>query len=316
MLRSTADRLLDELTARSEFEPRGLLGFVEAARKEAKERWYSTQLPPRRTTGIHGPGAHLHPLLELLDDGAPLGIALASSERIRLLQWQLGRVSELHDWEAELADEDWRERKAERPDPARGTATSASGRDQYDQRLEANRERFATQTGSSLAVEAKRHRWRLLLLFGDERYAGKLEEGFGGACPVRHVDQSDLVSEPVAAIEQRAEGLVTELNRERELGLIERIREAAYAEGRSALGPQETAQTLVEGRVEHLVYDADRDYSEVDLDLDGLDRPPNLPLADWLIELALSTGAEVTPVEGEAAGGLADQDGVAALLRY
>ena len=73
---------------------------------------------------------------------------------------------------------------------------------------------------------------------------------------LRHLEQTDLISEPTAQIERRVEQMLPELNRERERLMIERIKEAAYAEGRSSLGVHETLQALEEGRVEHLVYDA------------------------------------------------------------
>ena len=114
-------------------------------------------------------------------------------------------------------------------------------------------------------------------------------------------------------IERRIEGLLPELNRSREEEVIERIKEAAYAEGRSSLGVEETFQALTEGRVEHLIYDADRDYAAVELDpvaASGLD---GKPLIERMVELALSSGAEITPVEGESAQELAQQGGVAAL---
>ena len=41
-----------------------------------------------------------------------------------------------------------------------------------------------------------------------------------------------------------------------------------------------------------------------------------MPLIERMIELALSTSAAITPVEGESAESLDEQGGVIALLRY
>ena len=41
-----------------------------------------------------------------------------------------------------------------------------------------------------------------------------------------------------------------------------------------------------------------------------------MPLLERMIDLALSTSAAITPVEGESAEAIAEQEGVAALLRY
>lgn len=312
-LEATTSRLeADLLEEERKGDHRGLIGFVEVAAENGEERWYATQIPPRRTEVTAGPVAQVHQLLELLDDGAPLGVATVSSERIRLLDWRLGRIEELHDWELSYFGDDWRERKSERPrDPARGEGVSASGHDRHHQRLEANRERFADQAGRLAHGESRGRGWRTVLVFGDQRYVSRFTNGLGGDSPVVRIDR-DLVSEPRSAIERAVEQALPDLNRRRETELIDRIREAAYMEGRSSLGPQETLQALGEGRVEHLVYDAGREYEGPERANAGGANG----LIERMVEMAFATGAKVTPVEGESARGLDTQDGVAALLRY
>ena len=298
-LQATVDRLERDLEEERKDEHSGLIGFVEVAASEGADRWYASLIPPQRIEVRHAPGPQVHQLLELLDDGAPLGVAAVSSERVRLLDWRLGRVEQLHDWELSYFGEDWKERKSHRPDPSRGGAVSASGRDQYDQRLEANRERFAEQTGRLAHGESNKHGWERALVFGDRRYVGKFTQGFGNGIELIALD-GDLVSEPTEVISRRVEEILSGMNRTREAALIDRIKEAAYAEGRSSLGAQETLQALTEGRVEHLVYDATRDSPET----------------ERMVELALGSGAAITPVEGDSAAAIAEQDGVVALLRY
>jgi hypothetical protein len=298
---ATAARIEAELTD----EPlsarmRGALGFVEADRKQGEERWYSLSVSPHGTEVLYGRAPQLHPLLAILDQASPLGVAAVSAERVRLLDWRMGRAEELHNWELEYFGEDWREQKAQKPrDPASGQAVSAAGRDQFGQRLEATRERFAHETGALAANEAKRRGWRDLLVFGDDRYATEFEGAFDGILRPRHVDGSDLVSEPTEKIERRIESLLPDLSREREHELIARIKDAALSGGRGALGFDETMAALREGRVQHLVYDAESGHPD-----------------ERMIELALSTSTAITPVEGDSAAGLAEEDGVAALLRY
>jgi hypothetical protein len=318
-LKATAERIDRDLhdDEQSPAEGAGLIGFVEVARKPGQERWYAVQIPPRRTEVLHAAVAEVHQLLELLDDGAPMGVAIVSSERVRLLDWRLGRTKQLHDWELESFARDWRERKSQRPrDPAHGEAVSAAGRDQYNQRLEATRERFAHQTGELARAEAWKGDWRETLVFGDERYVSQFARGFGAALALRHVDGADLISESIAQIERHVTEMLPGFNRDRERSLIERIKEAAYAEGRSSLGIQETLQALREGRVEHLVYDAGREYSNASLASVGESGANELPLIERMIEYAVSTGATITPVEDESAEFLEEQDGVASLLRY
>jgi hypothetical protein len=298
---ATTERIEAELTE----EPlaarmRGALGFVEAHRKQGGERWYSLSVPPHGTEVLYGPAPQVHALLAIMDEASPVGVAAVSAERVRLLDWRMGRAEELHNWELEYFGGDWRERKAQKPrDPASGQAISAAGRDQFGQRLEANRERFAHETGVLAANEAKRRGWRDLLVFGDERYAKEFEGAFDGDPGPRRVDGSDLVSEPTEKIERRIESLLPDLSRERKRELIAQIKDAALSGGRGALGVEETMAALREGRVQHLVYDAESGHPD-----------------ERMIELALSTSTAITPVEGDSAAGLAEEGGVAALLRY
>jgi hypothetical protein len=298
---ATVRRIEALLSEGGEAVGRGLIGFVEASREPADEQWFASQLPPHRTDACYAPAPQVGPLIALLDDGAPLGIVAASAERLRLFDWRLGRIEQLHDWELEVGSLDWRERKAPRSrDRAAPRMVTAAGSDQHDQRLEANRERFARQAGALTQAEARKLAWRQVLAFGDERYVSHFADGLGGGYELRHVDSSDLVPQPTHLISDRIEGLLPALNRDRECALIERVKEVAFTEARSALGAQETLQALEEGRVEHLVYDAGRTENEI----------------ERMIELAVATGAAITPVEEESAAMLAEQGGVAALLRY
>jgi Bacterial archaeo-eukaryotic release factor family 5 len=167
-LEATVKRIEDDLFVdRSQTEGQ--------AREPGEERWYVSQPAPRRTEAQYGGRPQVGPMLATLDDGAPAGIAAVSGERVRLLDWHLGWVEQLHDWELELFSLDWRERKAPSPrHPTGRRLVSAAGRDQYDRRLEANRERFAHQTGVLARVSAGKRAWRQILVFGDQRYAGQL----------------------------------------------------------------------------------------------------------------------------------------------
>jgi hypothetical protein len=280
---------------------RGLIGFVEVSVDGGRERWYATQIAPPETEVRYAARPHVGPLIAILDHGVPLGVAAISAERVRLLEWSLGRAEELESWEFEYFGRDWRERKAPvSSDPGAAQGVSSAGRDQHDQRLEANRERFAHETGGLAREPARERAWRELLVFGDERYVRPFERGFNEQCEVRHIESSDLITQPTGQIEERLNELVPALRRDRQRALVDRVKNAAYSEGRGSLGRQETLQSLEQGRVEHLVYDARLDETEV----------------ERMVQLALATSAALTPVEPEVAEELAEQEGVAALLRY
>jgi stalled ribosome rescue protein Dom34 len=104
------------------------------------------------------------------------------------------------------------------------------------------------------------------------------------------------------------------------------MRDAAGT-GTAALGLSEVAAALNAGRVAHLVYDPQVRYTGtvgVDGALYGGDEVapggqqprPEPRLTERLVERALDTGALITPIEGAAAGELADASGIAAILRW
>ena len=296
---------------------RSRIGFVEIGREE-RELWYSLAVPAGPTTVTHAPRPVLAPLLAALDDGAARGVLAVSSEQVRLLDWALGELEDVGSWELEIYSRDWRDRRSRVPaDPARGQGTTASGRDQFGQRLDANRERFLRETGKEAARHAGNQDWGEVDVFADEHHYRLLADGFSDATPLRHLDNTNLVSQPTHAIAERLEAALPELNRERERTLVERVVAEAHGGTRGALGLEETVQALVEGRVDHLLVDLERPYELPEgsplLEASG---GPGLPLGERMLELALSTSAAITPLEGAPADELAAHGGVAALLRY
>lgn len=299
----------------------GHVGFVEVASEPRRELWYPSRLPPRATEVVYGHRPYLRPLIEIADTGARIGVAAVSGDQVRLWEWEMGALAELEDLTLTTTG-DWRERKAQRPsDPARFHGAGASGREQHDQRLEAHRDRFLKDAGRRTATIAGKHRWRDLLAFGEKEPVRRFADALDKHEP-RHVHQKNVVSEPSSRIAERVWDLIPELSRERELRLVQSVKESAYSgKARGSLGPQETLEALSEGRVEHLLFDADRDYRGEGIE-QGLayEGPPlgdgGLPVAELMIERALETGARITPLDGEAAAALQEHDGVAALLRY
>jgi hypothetical protein len=321
-LRTTAERALERFPEhRPPPEGRGHAGFLEVAEKGGRELWYPSRIPPRATEVTYGPRPYLRPLIEIADVGARIGIAAVSGDYVRLWEWELGVLSELDDWEI-LTTGDWKERKAQRSsDPARIQGAKASGREQHDQRMEAHRDRFLKEAGGRTSVRASERGWRDLLVFGENEHVRRFAHALDSHEP-RHVYGKNVVSEPSTRIADRIRELLPELTRERDLKLVETVKESAYSgKERGSLGPQETLEALRQGRVAHLLFDAERDYRGHGIE-EGLTYagPPlgddGLPVAELMIEHALETGAQVTPLVGDAADALAEFDGVAALLRY
>ena len=298
-------------------EGRGHVGFIEVSEKRPRAVWRSMQMPPRRTEALLAPRAFVRPLVELFAAGPHVGAVLVSADRVRLLEWSLGAIRQLDEWEITLFSPDWRERKAERTIPGPRSWTSASGRDQFGQRVEANRERFLHEIGSRISEEHARRRWRHILVFGIEEYPRELADGMSAGGDRVHVVRHDLVRAPEGQIAERVATVVQELNTATALAAVDEVEEAIGAEPGTALGPQETLQALAEGRVRHLVFDARRDYDEPPLQALGAHNGnDDLPVGERMVELAVSTSADITPVYEEPAAKLASHEGVAALLRY
>lgn len=282
--------------------PRGIALFAEISENGGEERLLTTNAGSPRAGVFHGARPWLAPLVEMAEAGSPAGVAVLSAERIRLLDWRQGHVEELENWILELNLDDWRERKAQRPpDPAGGQSVSSSGRDQHDQRMTANRERFVADAGKLARDAASARDWRELIVFGDSRYAGRFIDGVGDQLSVRHADDADLVSLPDSELASRLSSLMPALRAERERALVAKLDEFVFAEGRATLSRTETMQALEQGRVDHLLYVAGLDTAET----------------EQMLELAIATAAKITPIADEQARtALEPHDGVAAILRF
>jgi hypothetical protein len=283
------------------------VGFCEVAERDGRDIWLAAQVQRDETEVVDRDHPYLTPLLEVLDEGAPVGVLAVSSERVRLYEWVLGSVSDVQDWEAIVFTPDWRERKSQSsPDPSRVHGSSSSGHDQFDQRLDANRERFLEQVGGLVGQEAEARSWRRVFAFGDSNHVDQIRHAVGERASVELADDADVISDnDRGRLLERVERAVDEANRRREIELVRAAIDAANTpNGRGAVGLAEIEESLTRGRVRHLLLDAEssaRDIQEME---------------DELVEAALRTSADVTPVEGEAAEILREHGGVAALLRY
>src|SRR4051794_39182081 len=165
---AVAERILARF-AEDEALPHGRtqVGFVELD-GQMRERWHGFQMTTDRTRVVQSRAPYLEPLARIVDDGWPLGVVLVALESVRVLEWAFGELEELEGWELEITSLDWHERKAQRVNPAAtGTGASASGRDQYGQRLEHNRERFLKEAGQLVAGRHGDRGWRQLVVVGE-----------------------------------------------------------------------------------------------------------------------------------------------------
>ncbi|MGN6587632.1 MAG: VLRF1 family aeRF1-type release factor [Solirubrobacterales bacterium] len=302
-LRATAKRVVER------FEdgdlrppPRGEVGFVEVSEKAGVEHWWGTGSPPVADACVeYASDPVVAPLIALCCRGTDRGVALLSSERVRILRCAEGALDELEDWELSIFSLDWRERKSQSTNnPARAQGVSSSGHDQFDERLEHNRQRFLTECGKLAAGVLEDNGLGQVIVFGPARDVEAFNAGFGSAkAELALGGDADLISVPKGKLGEVVAEAIERLDDQRDRELVERVLGETKGGSRGAAGLQETKEALAEGRVDHLVFDA-AIGSE----------------AEALIRGALAGSAEVTIVRDELAAPLAEAEGVAAILRY
>jgi hypothetical protein len=281
------------------------IGFLEIGGEE-REIWHGFQVDGRPTEVVHADRPLLVPLVEMLEEGGPVGVAAISLERVRIFEWALGELDELDGWELEITSLDWRERKSPVRVAGDGTGTTASGHDQYAERLDHNRERFLKEAGGLVAERYGDREWRSLVVIGEADRPKLFAKGLTRLSERVHEIHENLISAGHGEILERLDEELEHLNRSRDERLIAYLREAIGAQPGVALGSDEVIAAATEGRARHIIFDGERKWDALD----------GVPIDQLMIEAALGTSAEVTPVVGLAAKALAEHGGTAAILRY
>ncbi len=299
-LRAVAKRIIDRYEDGDHRPPpRGEAGFVEVAGKGGEEHWWGTGAAPAASACVElGERPALAPLVDLACRGEQRGIAIVSLERVRLLSFAAGHLTELEDWELEITSLDWRERKAQSPNGAtRGVASS--GKDEYGDRLDHNRHRFLAEAGALVGRELEERGMGRALAFGPAADLEHFASGLNAPnVKLAVAEKADLISVPTGKLQDTVTAAVANADAERESRLVLKALEEVRGGGRGASGVQDVGEAVEEGRVEQLVIDA------------------GIGAAESLIRGALNVSARVTVVHGPAAEALGEAEGVAAVLRY
>src|SRR5882757_3301768 len=280
--------------------PRGEAGFVEVAERSGEEHWWGTGAAPQASACVElGERPALAPLVDLACRGEQRGIAIVSLERVRLLLFAEGELSEIADWELEILSLDWRERKAQ----SGGGATSgvaSSGKDEYGDRLDHNRHKFLGEAGALVGRALEERGVGRALAFGPTADLEAFEAGAKAPkVKISRGGEADLISTPTGQLRETVAAAVENADAERESRLVMAALEEVRGGSRGASGLQDVGEAVAEGRVERLVMDA------------GLGTP-----AESLVRGALAGSAKITVVHGAAAEALAPAEGAVAILRY
>lgn len=228
------------------------------------------------------PTGHVMPLVAAHDEGRAAGVAVARRSAVEVFEWRQGRI------EAAL----------ELPVPvrARGSLRHDLGR---GYRIDA--------VGEGLRRLVEERGWRRLVVSGDPRLRSAVACG-GALLQDVEVRTASSALDGLGP-EELADRVAADLDaaqRVYECRLVERTLDAALYDQSAVIGIEAVGAALDRGLVEHLVIDPSRVRSQA--------APPRTGEAERLVELALATGAEITPLEGTGAP-LAGAGGVAALLR-
>jgi len=268
-----------------------------------------------------GPVAHVLPLLEALDDGERAGLVMASRDAIALLESELERVSEVDRIELEPWVGDWwpEMKGPSRANPLRGQHT-VSHRDRYSRRIAAAYRHTLDEASVALGALARERCWTRAVLAGDPRTIDALDEVLRNSGLTTITIGANLEGLRTEEALRRLEAALETLAAETSLERILVIQEEAAAGAKGACGLARVLAALNEARVASLLIDPSRTYAglaEPGEILRTADRAEGaVDLTDLIVSRALSTGAGVIPVHGDAAEHLGSCDGIAAHLRW
>jgi peptide subunit release factor 1 (eRF1) len=293
----------------------------------------SLQIPFRQRVVFHD-GPFVRPLVSALDEGRSAGILIVSRSAVRLLRWAVGEVEELDSEEFTVGDAQLADIKS---GPSHGTPANPNqglvNKERFEDRIDENRNRFLRSVVDDVAAQAKEHGWDRVVLSGPVKlreFVGELlEHAATNGLRVVHAE-ADWEHDSPATIAQHVWPVLRSVHERREQDLVDQVVERAGAKGAATLGLREVCDALNEGRVAHLVFD-DRltlegfRSSEDTLhpeaagpvaQSDGVELHREPLFVERMIEKAISTGAQVTPISHAGSAPLGAYDGVGALLRW
>jgi hypothetical protein len=303
---------------------RALFAGIENAEMRTIEIQY--QVP---TSVECRPHPNMRPVLAALGVGAPAGIVTVSRGLVRLIDSRMGESTEIARFDIAVDTSTWRKMHGpSSPNPLQGQE-SASQEDRFRRRIEDERRRELMSLAPHLAAAVYERGWVVVLVAGAEENAAALTEHVSVGIQIAR-DPSDLA--PYLTAAEVADTLAPALAKARSsstAAAVARARDAALSGGRGALGLADVLTALAEGRVHELLVDVVREFDGVEtpdgrlwpagIVPPGVDRgqlSPEPQMIERMVTRAAETNATVTPLDATAAEGLAENDGVAAILRW
>ena len=330
---SRIDALRSELDALVDPHAPGRGRVLFAGVESGEVDHLNLQLPFADRVVLHD-GPFVRPLVAAHDEGRAAGISNVTRETSRVLSWAHGEVTELTTSRFEVEDDVMaREKSAPPPGRASHSGTGGADRDDFEDRLDENLHRWVRAVVREVTEMAETNGWDRIVVAGNpklrEQIAGMVRDGGANGRRVLVADDT-FETEAPHVVAERLWPLLRSVHLQREAELVAGAIERGLGGHGGAVGLRSVCEALNEGRVRHLLYDSDLQIegyrsSEGTLHprVEGLVAESDQvtlirePLfVERMVEKALETGADVTPVDAEAAGPLAGHDGVAALLRW
>jgi len=277
---------------------------------------------------LHWGRPSLTQLLWLLDEHQPSGVVLVDRSGARFYRFWLGEIEELKKEKFELDKMEWRQKHLMPPSHPGVQKTRGSQRDVFEQRVEAQYDRFFRDAAERIRQWSEREKLRPVFVAGPnetvERVWAELPGGFQEHAAVVKGDFSRLKP---AELQERIAPEVAAWKREYELDLVTRMMNSRNGV-RAVVGLDDTLRRLQEGAARELVVArglggklrqcakcgwTDRSADRVCPACAGERRGVALRAA--LPELARKFSVPVEVVAGEAGRRLREAGGVGAWLR-
>lgn len=274
---------------------------------------------------------YLRPLVAAIDEGRPAGVVVATKTGARVLEWTAQSTRSLSDHTFELYDE---QLSHEGSGPSGGGGRRGqqvvNHREKFDDRVEANRDRFLKEVSEVVASLATERGWDRVVVAGSARIRERLAGLFDSErVAVHHVDEP-WEDRSVGQIAAALWPVLRSTHGTRERALTGQIRDVSLSGGAAAMGVRRIAAAANLGRVQHLAFSHDADTTGfVDADgtlyaevagqpaQAGTELTPVTHFVERVVERSLATGARVTRLDDEeAVRDLAAYQGLGALLRW
>jgi len=205
---------------------------------------------------------------------------------------------------------------------------AALAQNRYQRHIEAHRDQHYQATAEAVAALVERHGLERIVLSGEARAVAIFREHLSTPLARRVAGVvSGARYESPAVIATRAAEFLARLDEHEDAGAVDRLLDAAAKGGRAVAGVAPTLEAVNRNAVQHLYMVRAFEQPGAVCERCGALQPPapgrcqfcgaatrTAELGEAMVGRVLASGGEVSMIERH--GGLADRDGVGAILRY